>query len=71
MIRMARISAEEAEYMELAGARKDGDCSKVNVPRGVSRSFGCCDKFQPMFKGTKKFSCGTCEYVIERGARQF
>jgi len=60
----ARISAKAAEYMELSGAVKDADCKKVNVPGGVSKKLGCCDRFQPENKAVQEFRCGTCEYVI-------
>jgi broad specificity phosphatase PhoE len=58
-----RMSAQDAGYMELVGAKKDGDCLKVIVPGGVSRELGCCNEFKPDGKSVKKFSCGTCEYV--------
>ena len=64
---MARISAKEAEYMELSGARKDGDCSKVEVSGGVSLELGCCDYFEPETKATKHFRCGDCEYHESKG----
>jgi len=59
-----RISAQAAEYMELAGAVKDADCEKVDVKGGVSSQLGCCDKFFPENKKTSQFRCGTCEYVL-------
>lgn len=68
---MSKLSAEDAEYMELAGARKDADCRKVEVKGGVSKDLGCCDKFQPDNRGVKAFRCGLCEYLTDRGARQF
>jgi hypothetical protein len=58
-----RVSAESAVYMELSGARKDGDCEVVAVDGGISRDLGCCNLFQPESKDTQAFSCGTCEYV--------
>ena len=58
-----RLTEGEAEYMELSGAVKDADCEKVAVKDGVSRSLGCCDKFQPNDKKVSEFRCGTCEYV--------
>jgi hypothetical protein len=57
-----RLSAKEAGYMELAGAVKDGDCERVNVPGGISQELGCCNVFQPEASDTKKFSCGTCKF---------
>jgi hypothetical protein len=58
-----RLSAGQAGYMELVGAVKDGDCRKVEVKGGISQELGCCNEFQPEAKSTKKFSCGTCEYL--------
>jgi hypothetical protein len=57
-----RLSAEEAGYMELAGAKKDADCHKVKVSGGVSLELGCCNKFQPESDKVSKFSCGTCKF---------
>ena len=57
-----RISSGHAGYMELDGARKDGDCEIVKVDGGVSQQRGCCNLFDP-FKGATKFDCGHCEYV--------
>lgn len=59
----ARISAKQAEYMELAGARKDADCREVKVTGGVSTKLGCCDKFKPESRSVQQFRCGTCKYV--------
>jgi hypothetical protein len=64
---MARVSAKDAGYMELPGAQKDADCKKVEVQGGVSRNLGCCNLFQLGENRTKRFSCGTCEYVKNRG----
>ncbi len=60
-----RVSAEAAGYMELEGAEKDADCATVEVDGGVSSDLGCCNLFDPQ-EGTDTFSCGTCEYVMER-----
>ena len=57
-----RFTSSEAGYMELVGARKDGECSKVKVSGGVSLERGCCNKFERESRYTTKFSCGTCEY---------
>lgn len=59
-----RASAKEAGYMELDGAKKDGDCAIVEVEGGVSRDLGCCNLVKPTV-GAKKFTCGLCEYVRE------
>lgn len=64
---MSRIPAAQAGYMELAGAKKDGDCRKVEVSGGVSRELGCCNEFQPQKKDTRHFDCGDCEYLKARG----
>ena len=58
-----RMDGEDAGYMELQGAAKDADCSKVKVQGGVSSELGCCNEFEPRFEGVREFSCGTCEYV--------
>ena len=59
---MAKIPSAQAGYMELAGARKDGECSKVEVAGGVSLRRGCCNEFHPEKKTTASFDCGDCEY---------
>ncbi|HLZ90213.1 MAG TPA: hypothetical protein VKQ28_00760 [Candidatus Acidoferrum sp.] len=64
-----RKDAESAGYMELEGARKDADCQKIRVAGGVSSDLGCCNLFEPKFNGVKKFSCGTCEYVKQKGEK--
>ena len=58
----AKISAEQAGYMELDGAKKDRDCEVVRVSGGVSSQLGCCNLFDPE-PGVKQFRCGTCEHV--------
>ncbi len=58
----SRMSAKEAGYMTLIGAKPDGDCSKVNVPSGVSLERGCCNLFSRESRHTTKFSCGTCSF---------
>jgi hypothetical protein len=58
-----RMTAEQAGYMELSGAKKDADCVKVSVASGVSSELGCCNLFEPQFDGTQRFNCGNCEYV--------
>ena len=60
---MSKIPSAQAGYMELTQARKDGDCSKVEVAGGVSKELGCCNHFHPESKTTKRFDCGNCEYV--------
>ena len=62
-----RMTPEEAGYMELRGARKEGDCHKVAVPGGVSFRLGCCNEFEPLTEEVQKFSCGTCEYRKQWG----
>ena len=52
-----------AGYMELEGAQKDADCSKVQVDGGVSSDRGCCNEWQDK-GGAENFSCGTCAYVL-------
>jgi hypothetical protein len=58
-----RANEHSAGYMELAGAKKDGECEIVEVKGGVSRKLGCCDLFWPENEQTKVFSCGTCEFI--------
>lgn len=60
-----RINERAAGYMELRGAVKDGECSVVEVPDGISRDRGCCNNFWP--PTAKKFTCGTCVYVEDEG----
>jgi hypothetical protein len=63
----ARLSAEAAGYMELAGAKKNADCHKVAVAGGVSRELGCCNKFEPEDADVQRFHCGECAYVKSKG----
>ena len=65
--RAGRMTAEEAGYMELPGAIKEGDCKKVKVAGGVSFKLGCCNEFERLTDDVRKFSCGTCEYKKEWG----
>jgi hypothetical protein len=55
-----RVSAQTAGYMELDGARKDGDCYLVQVKGGVSFMLGCCNLFNP--DKAKQFQCGSCTH---------
>jgi hypothetical protein len=61
----AKIPEAQAGYMELAGAQKDGGCSKVDVQGGVSLDRGCCNFFEPQDEQTDTFSCGNCKYGSE------
>jgi hypothetical protein len=56
--------------MELQGATKDGDCSKVDVQGGVSLDRGCCNEFEPQDASTDTFSCGNCKYGSEQAGVQ-
>jgi hypothetical protein len=58
---------EQAGYMELDGAQKDADCSKVQVEGGVSSDLGCCNEFQPQ-QGAAEFKCGNCTFLQKAGA---
>ena len=60
-----RITAKAAGYMELEGAEKNAECSKVRVSGGVSKELGCCNHFEPEEKSVTEFRCGTCEYLKE------
>lgn len=66
-----RISAKQAEYMELENARKDADCREVYVKGGVSTKLGCCDKFKPESRSVQQFRCGTCKYVKKEEGSKF
>ena len=68
---MDRVDSKIAGYMELPGAQKDGDCVRVKVSGGISKVLGCCNLFEYQEGEPKRFSCGTCEYVRDRGARKF
>lgn len=57
-----RMDEESAGYMELEGAGKDADCSKVEVDGGISSELGCCNEFEPN-DGADAFKCGNCRYV--------
>lgn len=57
-----KMDSESAGYMELDGATKDADCSKVQVEGGVSSDLGCCNEFQPQ-EGAQEFKCGMCTYL--------
>ena len=61
----AKIPEAQAGYMELAGAQKDGGCSKVDVQGGVSLDLGCCNFFEPQDESVDSFRCGTCKYGSE------
>jgi hypothetical protein len=56
--------------MELAGAQKDGDCSKVDIQGGVSLDKGCCNFFEPQDEQVDRFSCGTCKYGSDQAGAQ-
>lgn len=58
----SRMPASAAGYMELRGAKKDGDCHIVKVEGGISKARGCCNEFKPESHFTTKFSCGTCRF---------
>lgn len=59
---MGKITSRSAGYMELDGAKKDGDCELVKVEGGISEQRGCCNLFQPQAHA-QAFRCGTCKYV--------
>jgi hypothetical protein len=48
--------------MELSGAQKDGECSKVDVQGGVALDLGCCNYFEPQDESVDRFCCGECKY---------
>lgn len=59
---VVRVPAEQAGYVELPGAVKDGDCQVVAVVGGVSLKKGCCNNFQLGAGAQRLFSCGTCKF---------
>jgi len=61
-----RLSAKQGGYMELRGARKDGDCRKLAVPGGISLLLGCCNLFEPKSKAVDRFRCEDCEYHLDK-----
>lgn len=63
-----KIPSAKAEYMELTGAKKDGDCREVEVAGGVSKERGCCDRYKPSTPETIYFRCGDCKYVMTHPA---
>lgn len=58
-----KLSAVAMGYMELAGATKDADCSKVEVAGGVSKEKGCCNGYLPVNNGADEFKCGECIFL--------
>lgn len=62
-----KMDSESAGYMELEGATKDADCSKVEVEGGVSSEKGNCHEFEPK-PGAQGFSCGECS-MLTGGAK--
>lgn len=63
----AKVPELAAGYMELEGARKDGECGLVAVPSGVSGARGCCNLFEPK-ADAQAFECASCEH-FEGGAQ--
>lgn len=66
--RDARMSADQAGYMELPGAVKDGDCQRVKVANGISQHKGCCNEYRPG-KSSDEFRCGECKFVTLKGGK--
>ena len=66
-----KVSAQSVDYMELPGAKKDADCSHVEVKGGVSGKLGCCNDFEWDHGTGKLFSCGTCEYVLREPGEDY
>lgn len=62
-----KMQADQAGYMELDGATKDADCSKVQVDGGVSSDLGCCNEYSAQ-EGSQEFKCGTCTFVLSSSA---
>jgi broad specificity phosphatase PhoE len=59
---ISRYTAREAGYLELEGAKKDNDCTIVEVEGGVSSKRGCCNGFRPVPKADN-FRCGECTFL--------
>lgn len=57
-----KISSQAAGYMELEGAKKDGDCRIVQVDGGISKERGCCNLFLHKDGKSLEFRCGTCHF---------
>ena len=66
---MDKVPAKLAVYMELPGAVKDADCSRVEVKGGVSNELGCCDLWEWEKDSGKFFRCGTCKYTEAKESR--
>ena len=62
-----QMDGASAGYMELEGAQKDADCSKVQVEGGVSSDLGNCHEFEPQ-QGAQSFNCGSCANLQKSGA---
>lgn len=63
---MEKVSAHAAGYMELRGAKKDGDCDAVNVPGGISLNLGCCNLFDPKARSVDRFRCEDCSHHVDK-----
>jgi hypothetical protein len=63
-----RTDGESAGYVELPGAKKDADCTSVNVQGGISSAGGRCEQFQAA-PDAQGFSCGSCT-MIQKGQQQ-
>lgn len=61
-----KISEQQAGYLELEGAQKDADCTKVQVQGGISKDKGCCSIIGPV-DGAEYFNCGSCKYLDASG----
>ncbi len=61
-----RMSAKQADYEELQSARKDGECTLVEVPGGISKEKGCCAEWERVSQNVKEFRCGTCTYEYQK-----
>jgi hypothetical protein len=66
-----KIPQAQSGYMELAGARKDADCGKVEVKGGISMELGCCNYFEPENSSVSAFRCGNCEYHEQKKRNPF
>ena len=58
-----KIPSQLVVYMELPGAKKDGECLLVEVAGGISMQHGCCDIWDDIpGENAASFQCGTCIY---------
>jgi rubrerythrin/phage I-like protein len=60
-----KVDAILAGYKMLKNAKPDGDCSVVQVHKGVSKELGICNLFLAQ-KKADHFNCGHCRFLIDK-----